>query len=458
MKNENEFYIGIDIGHYGSTISYIDQHSDEPVIMDRSGGFGQSSNPTMMAFVEGEWLIAYEAQDLSSDPEAILVASLMSFVAQKQRLSIGKDLYDGVDLMAFYIDELVNYCFQINPKALIKGLVVTLTGDIFCEVEELLVKQLKRNQKFEAAKQVRVVKETDVILTYLAYQNLLNLELLRVFDFGHGGFRCYTVARGSTHKITTYNIGNKLSGSSLFQALHQCFVEKYLEHIDEEQLKVEDGLAIARMMTTYYPYIFKSYKEKQSLKVTYNFAFPPFQSRIDKAQLSQIISPYEASLKKFLEGLEPAGTAGLVIIGNGLKMEWPMRQLANYESEIQCQECDACAKGAALIAKDSQWLKPSMNKSLLESDYGLLDAEGRFIALACKGQLYNDDFDECYIVMVKETDQRLTLWQRASDDQIIEVLQVDVEAPDEELIYTIGVRLTFDEDQQANLKISHTRR
>lgn len=88
MIREDDFYIGMDFGHYSVTTSYIDQHSNQPILMDRSGGFGQVYIPTYMMYQAecNEWYIGEDVVGDTILEGDVFVDNVMTYITEKKKL------------------------------------------------------------------------------------------------------------------------------------------------------------------------------------------------------------------------------------------------------------------------------------------------------------------------------------------------------------------------------------
>lgn len=454
--HENDFYVGIDIGTFSATASYLEQHSLRPVMLDRTGGFGQVYIKTAMLLSgeDSQWLIG---EDASHDHygDVLYVENIMEALLEDKHYFHGEKHYSASTLFVIFVGEILDFIYQINPNAKLKGLCITLIDKDYFAIGDSLERCL-RNSEWSSGQLIPYVRpSTETMLTYLQAYQLLDMDKALLFDFGHKGFRAYHITKDMGYNIRLMLAMDKLSGSHILKSITEVLTWEYLNHLNKEAVTEEEVLGIDHLAMTYYPYLFKSYKTKKPLKVPFNFAFPPFQGVLGPETIDSVIEPFESTFCNVIKHeLKEIQEATVIVTGNGFRMAWPLTRLRQEGIHTIVEDIDGMAKGAAIYAYKPIESSLVKHAGVLDADYGFLMSDNSFVPVVYSGHHYKQEAKTLYVTMTKEDDRMLTLYKE-NNGQRETCMVKDIYPPTEEGIYILGVTVVFDEALTPTIHVTY---
>ena len=277
--HENHYYIGVDFGHHTVCMSALDYRSKTPLILDRTGGYGQIYVPAQMMYLSKEhaWLIGEEASMMRTSQDSVFIENLLAGLYEKKSYNVEGVPYKPEKLMAIYIHELLKHLDHVNPNNIIKGLTITLPDQMEDKAHELLKEALimhfKKMKVGKSKFEIHVITNAEAMLKFLEGYHLVEKKQCYFMDFGHKAFRVYEVNFGVDITIKLMAESTILSGSTLLEKINKLLSEAYLSHQKKEALEEEENRQIQDMCTMYYSYLLKAYQKKKDLKITYS-TFP----------------------------------------------------------------------------------------------------------------------------------------------------------------------------------------
>lgn len=453
--DENDFYIGVDLGYYTAVAGYIDHKNDHIVMMDRTGGYGQVCTPAVIRYLEEEdrWLIGEEAliEDSMNSHQSIIY--ILNNLETSQSVVIKGQKYTAERLISIYINVLVDHVYQINPKATIKGICLTVPDQLYHKNEGVLLEALS-NKMGKSIADIYIIPNTEAILTFLTKESLGCSEVCMMIDFGHERFRMYELKKGMGIETKPYLELEKLAGKEIFKNINTCFLELYEQQIYKKELSQKDVKSIEALTKKYYAYIFKAYKEKKPLKITYNFCFPPFQCVLGYKRIQEAIEPFENLFSNILSKISIKNTSvEVVVVGNGMKMAWPMNHLKQKHFLKLREERNGIVKGAALVHINKvkvEQLEP------LDLDYGVMiikNNKEEFKAMAYIGDSYRKEFKVLKVIMERKKEENIDLYSRSLLGEITKVTSINMNPITEEDIYCIELSLVFYDETTPSLNV-----
>lgn len=287
---------------------------------------------------------------------------------------------DGPELFSIFVELVTKYIDQISPKACLKGGVnVSLVDEVYFAYEAILTQALRKRPSMSKLELLKVSSNTRALVNYLSHNKLFNEKYGLLLDFGHHNFRAYDIVKnGGAYEVGINFVSDRLSGHRILSDVETMIKDIYTDYMGKEPNSVELMLSIKALTKTYYPYVFKSYKEQKNLKITYNFSYPPFQGIATYERLKAMVEPYELLLAKIVGKLSTDHkNPNVIVIGNGFRMGgWPTSILRENNVGTLIEDLDGIAKGAALLSDGTSGDEKVIHTGLLQESYGLIDERG----------------------------------------------------------------------------------
>jgi hypothetical protein len=456
--HENHYYIGIDFGYHTVSISAMDDRSNKPVMLDRTGGYGQIYVPTHMVYLTKEhtWLIGEEATMMGASQDTVFIDNLLASLCEGKSYDVEGVCYESKTLIVIYINELLKHLDNINPNNIIKGLTLTLPDRVEYRIHQLLEETLtlhfEKTKKWKNKFQIHVILNSEAMLAFLTGYNLIERKQCYFMDFGHEAFRVYDVQLGTHTTISLIIESKALSGHVILEKINKLLCAAYLSYQNKHDLDEEENKQVQDMCKIYYAYILKAYQSKSDVKITYRFPHPPFQIKLHVSELMKVFEPIESAFEKKLNKLKTnEGDYEVMVMGNGFRTLWPKYHLQEKAFSILVEDLDAASKGSAL------WSLKPLNKQevnhvgRLKKDYGIMIQEDeieRFLMIAQSGSYYASDFTPVGLVMVRDKDLSLKLCTKDTNNKIQQVASLNLSPNTSEDIFRITLKIEFDQEMQ----------
>jgi len=456
--DENSFYIGIGLDFDGGTISYLHARTQSPIMLDRTGGYGRIQVPMSMYYVEEEhlWLIGEEAEEMAQIGEGYIANSL-TFLMEKKTVDLGNEHIDGYKLMAIFIEKLIHYQEQINPKAILKGLCLSYPDDINQESMGQVAKILSQKLDQEIIYQPKII----TMLTYLDDQAYLKKGQTLMIDFGAKGLNVIEVSYSSAIRIKKIESTQNLSDESIQSRIKEILAQRYKVRTKDIDEHLEVQQALEQLVKTYYPYIMNQYKNGQGAKVTYNFTYPVFQEHLTYETLHQLMLPRIKLWCAVLEKIKHASRVRQVMLtGDGFKMSWLLEHLTSYGFIKKEVDSYLSCKGSALMSHPADIRKEIIYEDSLEKDFGfMLGTSGKesFRQVAIKGDSYHRSYPSILLAALPSKTKHVKLYSRDRENILQEVLKVPLPVSVKETFCLIEARVSFQSTDQPRLTLEKHR-
>lgn len=341
-----DFYIlGIDLGTTNSIISYWDGSKPQPI--DISNGFGKIPMPSVVQYRheenenESEWVIGEEAyRSMKIYPETT-IRSIKRKMGTNDEIVINGKAYLPEDITAKILAELVSHCKNLNPKAEIAGIVVSVPYDFddaakkatmrACEIAGLSDKLICLIEEPKAA-----------ALAYNFKHQLEQDEKIMVFDFGGGtlDITIFHVVEKDESRIKLQVIsegGEAFHGGDNIDELIQ---DKCYDFIKNKTNQGKNELAIENQVEL----SMKAREAKERLsgvksyRIPFTFCIPPFVEQFSREQFESLIQGFiEKTQKLVMKALRETYTGALsadkidrvLLEGGSCHMPWVRDMLSN---------------------------------------------------------------------------------------------------------------------------------
>jgi molecular chaperone DnaK len=303
--NEDFYILGIDLGTTNSIISYWDNAAKSPEPIDISNGFGKIPLPSVVQYRDDskEWVIGEEAyRSIKLYPETT-IRSIKRKMGTNEKIQIAKGEYLPEDISAKILSELVSHCENINPKAEIAGLVVSVPYDF----DDAAKKATMRACELAGLKDKLICLIEEPKAACLAYNfrhKLLRDEKIMVFDFGGGtlDITVFEVTERDETKIKLTVISESGEAYHGGDNIDEVLTERFYEYIEKrtgqnkKDIPIENQVEVALRA--------RETKERlsglKSLRVPFTFCIPPFTEQTSRDEFEALIESFITKTRKLV--------------------------------------------------------------------------------------------------------------------------------------------------------------
>jgi len=354
---EDWYILGIDLGTTNSVISFWDNSNNRPEPIDISNGFGKIPLPSVVQYRRDEdldeWVIGEEAyRSMKIYPETT-IRSIKRHMGTDKTVNISGSNLLPEDVSAKILKELVAHASNLNPKAEIAGLVVSVPYDFDDAAQKATVKACEIAGLGD--KLICLIKEPNAAALQYNFRNQLNLgERIMVFDFG-----------GGTLDITIFHVSERSDTNIKLQVISQGGeashggddVDDYLIEACRNFVKEKTGqdpstLAIENQVEL----IARAREAKERLsgvqkfRIPFTFCIPPFVEQMTREEFQVLIRPFIEKTRKLVlktlretysGSLTPNDIDRVLLEGGSSQMPWIREMLLDIfgdESKIYSSE------------------------------------------------------------------------------------------------------------------------
>ncbi len=349
---EDAYVIGIDLGTTNSVISYWDSANNRPEPIDISNGFGKIPMPSVVQYrkEEAEWVIGDEAyRSMKLYPEST-VRSIKRKMGTNEQLDIAGNAYLPEDISAMILKELVSNVYNLNPKAEIAGIVVSVPYDF----DDAAKKATMRACEIAGLSDhlICLIEEPKAAALAYNFRHMLKAdENILVFDFG-GGTLDITIFKVTEQNDNHIKMQVICEGGEAFHGGDNVD-EMLLEHcynLLEAKTKTSrnevspENLVELSMRA-------RDTKERLSgvktFRIPFTFCIPPFAEQITRDAFEDLIATFinktrSLVLKAVREaGIQPDDIDRVLLEGGSSQMPWVKEMLLsifNDENKIYVSE------------------------------------------------------------------------------------------------------------------------
>ncbi len=349
---EDAYVIGIDLGTTNSVISYWDSANHRPEPIDISNGFGKIPMPSVVQYrkEETEWVIGDEAyRSMKLYPEST-IRSIKRKMGTNEQLDIAGNAYLPEDISAMILKELVSNVYNLNPKAEIAGIVVSVPYDF----DDAAKKATMRACEIAGLSDhlICLIEEPKAAALAYNFRHMLKAdENILVFDFG-GGTLDITIFKVTEQNDNHIKMQVICEGGEAFHGGDNVD-EMLLEHcynLLEAKTKTgrndvsPENLVELSMRA-------RDTKERLSgvktFRIPFTFCIPPFAEQITRDAFEDLIAAFinktrSLVLKAVREaGIQPDDIDRVLLEGGSSQMPWVKEMLLsifNDENKIYVSE------------------------------------------------------------------------------------------------------------------------
>ncbi len=362
--DETKFIIGLDLGNSDSALSFFDFNGNRVEQLDISGGYGKSSMPTVVQYIKDtdEWVFGEYALMNKPLSNSVTFDNLISGLGKKNCYTIDKKVMSHSFILSLYIKEILGNVKNINPKAEIIGIAVSVSHLNKDEEDELL------KAFFEAGyyeKLIGFFPQGECILEKYFFDKENIFSKVVILDFGSREIRGGLYNLLENENEISVNVISDFSERSISSSVIEKKVYDIFENYFKENTGEIDISDIHKLQLEAFTYQHKYllFKSKNGIKLYFNFVYPPFQKNIEKDYIENITLEYKGIFYEFLErilGNEKNKENGIfdidkvICCGGGFEMNWIRQAIVDIFGEnrsvIYKNPKNVLSQGACLIA------------------------------------------------------------------------------------------------------------
>jgi len=355
---EDWYILGIDLGTTNSVISFWDNAAGKPEAIDVSNGFGKIPLPSVVQFRADdghgdEWVIGDEAyRSMKIYPEST-IRSIKRKMGTNETVSLGGKNYLPEEISAKILQELAQNAQNLNPKAEIAGLVVSVPYDFDDAAQKATIRACEIAGLKD--KLICLIKEPNAAaLAYNFRQQLQEAEKICVFDFG-----------GGTLDITLFNVASRDDAHIRLQVISQGGEAHHGgDDVDDLLINACNGFILEKTgqeastlaVENQVELIARARETKERLsgvttfRIPFTFCIPPFVHAITRDDFTALIKPFIDKTRKLVlkalretysGSLTPNDVSRVLLEGGSSQMPWVREMLLDIfgdESKIYSSE------------------------------------------------------------------------------------------------------------------------
>jgi len=394
-RDEAYYVIGLDVGNDSSAIAFYNLADDAPEAIDLSGGYGKPSIPTVMQYVPEtkEWVFGEYA--VLNKGVGTVFADLTARLGRFDYIDVDGRSLSVASVLAMFIKELLGNVKNINPRAEIVGIVVSVPAYFSEQAHEEFLKVFKLAGYEKEL--IAFIPDRECVLARNYRKPPDAPECALILDFGSRELR------GGLYHVKPATEGEELvvvSMSSVFDdAIGMAALNDDVSDLFESFLK--EGAVTEAALREHIPAFTYQHKDilfqknirTKPLKLYYNFAYPPVQHTLTYDRVEDLLKPYAQRFNQFIrdvlekslyeQKISPANVDAVLCVGGGFDMLWAKEAVSGIfdKSKIKFFKNSklVTAEGAALIAAHALDLTGTTltleDKHQLTGDIGFADGD-----------------------------------------------------------------------------------
>ncbi|MCL1863969.1 MAG: DUF5716 family protein [Defluviitaleaceae bacterium] len=467
-QNEAHYIIGLDIGNDSSGIAFYNLAESAAEAIDLSGGYGKPSIPTVMQYITEtkEWVFG-EYAVLNAGAGKVF-KSLLSRMGRFDYLDVGGRSLSVSGVFALFIKEILSSVKNINPKAEIVGIVVSIPAYFSTQAHEEFTRVFK--QAGYEKELIAFIPDRECVLAHHYKTPPKSPENVLLLDIGNRELRggLYSVAEkdGGVNAVSLSSVfDNEISMSAITRDANELF-GSFLEDDGGEQLKV--------FTYQHKDILFQKNIRTKPQKLYYNFIYPPVQHTLTYERVQELTAPYIKRFNQFISDVLAKSLSGkafmpseidtVLCVGGGFDMLWakeavtaifPKERVKVYKNPKL-----ATAEGAACIAARELGITDAPlaieDKHQLVNDIGLSDGRSFLTLIERNGFWWQTHPSKLFLVNSATDDMSLDLVEAypAGDGRIVSKIRLDDFPQRPKGVTRLEIRPTFRSNTELTLKIT----
>ena len=441
QHDESRFILGLDLGNDTSVIAYYDTNHG-PEVIDLSGGYGKPSVPTVMQYAADtrEWVFGEYAVLNKGIGKDVTLSALMEKLGQRAYVDVAGRSVSVAAVLGLYLKELLSNVKNINPKAVIAGIVVSVPSYWGEEAKAELTDALAEAGCGDVL--IGLLPDRDCVFSRFYFGRKPTREKVLMLDFGSRALRgmVYDVSPSGTQanidclvSFFDESIGTK----RLNAAVSDLFTHFYCVETGQkpDALGAQVRGQIEAFTYQHKDLLFQKDTTLKPVRLYFNFAYPPFQRNLTRQSVDGLIAPFAAEMENFIKKLfgKSAGALAtsdidrVICVGGGFEMLWIKNCVEGLFPDshiVTTKNAKAVmAEGAAILAAEALGVTAnavSLNvtdRSRLTADIGIqvvVERRKKFIPLAARDAFWWQAHPAKLLLINEKTDKpvRIVLYTR----------------------------------------------
>lgn len=327
--DENNFIIGIDLGNSTSNVSYFDFNQMNINIVDASGGYGKTSIPTLVSYNldSDEWIFGEYALLNKGFGNDIIFENIIENLGKNLEYTINNKKIKLSYILSKYLLFLVDNIKNINPNAIIKGIVLSISSYKY----ETFISELEEAFKFAELNEqlIKIVDDKECILKSYLYEHKLDGNKVFIIDYSNRQIRAslYEMKEKGKFFCLKSMFRNDIGQGKIYNTTKILITNKFFEETGKTQLNINEQNQIDIFTNQQFDIIFHK-ANIENIKLYYNFYYPPFQKTITKEEIFSIISYFEQELNSFFNdffndiNISEKDICNLILTGGGIEIDF----------------------------------------------------------------------------------------------------------------------------------------
>lgn len=444
--NKTKYYVGIDLGYKSATISYFDIINNEPITYDITGGYGNTNIPVCMQYIYDEdiWITGEDAQLTYGD--GVIVKNLLDKLEKNYVLYLRDKKIKIEKLIEIFIHKLILHFYNLNPNANVVSITVSVPNNIYPFFKEKI--KLKKYN-------INIVNSIKSIVEYLNYYNMLKGGNYVLMDYGYDEFRTYLIKQIDCEiTVTPYIINKKISGRYIEELIYNELLKTFKNQINSLQDSYIDN--IQQMVDEYIPLIFQKYDLNESVRIYFNFIFPPFRGDISNEVIKDMLNKTENIFHNIINKCINNEKNKFILVGNGFKMNWTQKKFNSKSNTIFGYKDNIISKGTCLLSAKELTKTGYINikiQGIADKSYGVMvkTKEGLdFLPIVPIGGKLEGN-SKVIIIRKHEQNPILKIYSKDIYDNIKEEQKVNIDFMED--LSRVEISLKFDNDMNCKVNI-----
>lgn len=435
--DESNFIVGIDLGNDSSAIAYFNTSTNSPEIIDITGGYGKPSIPTVIQYIPDtkEWVFG-EYAVLNKTGREITFNSLIDRLGKMEYAEVDGKPVSVVSILGLFIKEFLGNIKNINPKAEVVGIVVSIPSYFTEEAKEELLRALSYAGYEKEV--IGLFTDRECIFSRYFYEKEASNEKIMLIDFGSREVRggVYEVSEVSEDKINIKSLSSlfdKSIGTKKVNSLvRTLFTSYYADNVELSNISQQEKENLEIFAYQHRDLIFQKSILKKPVRLYFNFAYPPFKKTVSKEEVEETILPFRNKFKSFinealskniysLDKIDTSSITTVLCIGGGFEMFWAKEVIGEVFNNAKIvyykNPKGALAEGASILCAIKLDMVNARNisttdKHQITSDIGVIvqrNSKEKFIPLIEKNSFWWQSHEPKLFIVTESTNNPINI-------------------------------------------------
>lgn len=442
--SENHTTIGVQLNYNHVLCSYRTGLGAEG-LLDRTGGYGKLEVLFRLAYlVESDtWLVGEEVTAMDHETD-LLFEGLLTRCVTNADVEIAGKVYTAEALVSRFLQEVIGYISQINPKAVIEQLRLSFPEGYARECIHGITMALGKLTTLE----VVVLSNSTGGLSYV--RRLTDEGVIWV-DFDEEGLKAWRIPPKGEQALEPLLQMGELSLRHFSQVMESMVEGIYKGHTGKETLTTAEAFMVKAMGQTYLPLIFSKEADGQPLKLTFNQIYPPFQHSLSWETLNNVVEPFRQAFESAVSQLVDKGQR-VICTGSGFRFLWAQQTVKRYWKDGGLIHWEGLALG---LVSEQVVIANIHESTKAEWAYGIMLGQGKeqyFCPFTDENKPISDR-KTSLVLMVPDWQEEVQLLRSDGDGQVEIVARLPIAAMENQAIQRVGLALTFEGDGCPQLRM-----